>query len=30
MFVFLNAALYQAGWVACTLGAARHFDGFAP
>lgn len=23
MFLFLNAALYQAGWVACTLGAAN-------
>ena len=23
MFPFLNAALYQAGWVACTLGAAK-------
>ena len=23
MFLFLNAALYQAGWVACALGAAH-------
>ena len=30
MLLFLNAALYQAGWVACTLGAAHGLPWVGP
>src|SRR6187399_1186286 len=30
MFLFLNAALYQAGWMACTLGAAHGLPWVGP
>lgn len=30
MFLFLNAALYQAGWAACILGAAHGVPWVAP
>lgn len=30
MFLILNAALYQAGWAACTLGAAKGLPWLGP